>query len=1188
MARTGYKVTVYLDDNPLSPTYMQTYEERVLDETSCPVSEDDLVLISNECEVSISGYTGYRLEIYYNRTTGEYVENRVLDSECEASSTEEQWVNSGSPYCETTEKGINTGYMLQLQVQMNPNLSNYGETRLQRYKSPECGGNNCAIWEDIQKQCHIEVIDCVATFDGTADISQIDNNPLSETYNQTRTINKQDSDCENCTQTTFSWVEVGTMCGDDELLCSNGIQQVSTNSYTVTQKYKTVGSKTIPMDEYQVVLKTEDDEDCGYIRPQYKMVKAEGQYLCDFETYTKYEMLIRMVSYDAGVTWSVWYDPQTGEPHTERGEVIAYDSYDCGKPMYRWVPNGEFTCEDNGDDGKIMIWNNEGRLSAYTPCNESDILSGSEVTTEATKEVYSEYTDTIQVGDCVRVVNGLPVNNKYKLWLGNYTEEVNGVLGRYERKSLDVPSRVNYFDGDFPTDSSYWNPYLRTMVFHSVTPPTLGPGQSMPITITSQPYGVTSGSGIFVPRDSYNDYLDAWSSTTFTNLIKPMNDDSVSYKAIIDYESDFTKWRCFVPDGESASTIGKKEWIYGCTTITGITLTNKVITVADNAFYISDNYTGMYNLKVIDLGDTVETIGTNAFKAGSSTVLDAQLDQVTLPSSLKLVKDRAFPPNVDKLYVNCTAEWQGQGISANTVYVPSINVLLNNTFSGLSSSFLSKSGAQLYIDNELITDLVIPSGTTSIGDYTFGLVRFNSVTIPEGVEVSSHAFGGLINDLYLNTPAYISPALTVHVPCGKLVEYNELYFPDFTRSKTLILEQDQCTDSPFRNITLYGVIDNGYCGDEDDYYAFRVVGDPNNYSRDGRVTFTITGKTLSLYYKINRGYYGSNAGITVTYNNTVLCSWNQDTNYNYVYYSENFDELSDGENTITVELFGLGTGAVNIGVPLNTSSQKRVIARLYQDDGTIVNVERASNLQVVTLKWANVESYSSTTSSITIYDCSGIDSGFNFDGMEKLQTLEFATPNPPSISTYQTSASTKPYRVIVPCEYYPRYMNSYSGMPFADRIESESYDCLEEEWIVEEDFCDASSGKKKLLERKYLKYGNDSYKTDVTRESYDGDCIEISNNGFTLDTDNTWNGHDSSTMSFKYLVDGGFTATIYQDYSTKYGIRGYVDIYDESGTKIATSYRNNGATVELESNKTYTVKHTELLAGGSGKIKFNY
>lgn len=344
--RTGYKITVYLDDNPLSPTYMETYEEKTLDEETCPIPTDDRVLVSNQCEMTLSGYSGYRIETYYNRTTGEYTSNRVEDPDCVASSTEEQWVNSGSPYCEVSDKGVNTGYMLQTQVQSNINLENYRETRVNRYKSPDCGSNGCAIWDDIQKQCHIIVVDSNLRFDGTSDVSQIDINPLSSTYNQTRTINRQDEECVNSTQTVFNWVDLGTLCGDNEVLCNNGIQEVSINSYKVSQKYKTIGSgDPIPMDEYQVTLNLENDEDCGYIPPQYRWDVVQGQYTCDEETYTKYQTLMHMVSYDRGETWSAV------EPiETKRGEVLEYDSYDCGKPMERWVETSETVCEDNGDE----------------------------------------------------------------------------------------------------------------------------------------------------------------------------------------------------------------------------------------------------------------------------------------------------------------------------------------------------------------------------------------------------------------------------------------------------------------------------------------------------------------------------------------------------------------------------------------------------------------------------------------------------------------------------------------------------------------------------------------------------------------------------------------------------------------------------------------------------------------------
>lgn len=424
--RTGYKITVYLDDNPLSPTYMQTYEEKTLDEDTCPIPTDDLVLVSNECEITLSGYSGYRIATYYNTTTGEYTTEKVEDADCVASSTDEQWVNSGTPYCEVSDKGVNTGYMLQPQVQSNINLENYGETRVNKYKSPDCGSNGCAIWDDIQKQCHMLVTDCNLRFDGTSDVSQIDINPLSSTYNQTRTINRQDNECVNCTETVFSWVDLGTMCGDNEVLCNNGIQEVSTNSYKVSQKYKKIGSGApIPMDEYQVTLNLENDENCGYIAPQYRWDVVQGQYICDEKTYTKYQTLVNMVSYDGGVTWG------TKQPiETKRGEVLAFDSYDCGKPMERWVETGEMVCEDNGDDFKIASVDSNGNVISSVTCTDS-ILTKTDV------QSIAQSGNTYVIGNCVNEISSFTfeydakLNGSKIIRMGDYVETIGywGLLG---------------------------------------------------------------------------------------------------------------------------------------------------------------------------------------------------------------------------------------------------------------------------------------------------------------------------------------------------------------------------------------------------------------------------------------------------------------------------------------------------------------------------------------------------------------------------------------------------------------------------------------------------------------------------------------------------------------------------------------------------------------------------------------
>lgn len=555
--RTGYKITVYLDDNPLSPTYMETYEEKTLDEETCPIPTDDLVLVSNECEMTLSGYSGYRIATYYNTTTGEYTTEKVEDPDCVASSTDEQWVNSGTPYCEVSDKGVNTGYMLQLQVQSNINLENYRETRVNRYKSPDCGSNVCAIWDDIQKQCHILVVDSNLRLDGTSDVSQIDINPLSSTYNQTRTINRQDEECVNTTETVFSWVDLGTLCGDNEVLCNNGIQEVSINSYKVSQKFKTIGSgNPIPMDEYQVTLNLENDENCGYIPPQYRWDVVQGQYICDEKTYTKYQTLMNMVSYDGGVTWSAV------EPiETKRGDVLAYDSYDCGKPMERWVETGEMVCDDNGDDWKLKIVG--ASSTAFAPCDESEVLTNDELPTIPSDVSSIDFGNCITKIECSIDTEIGSSKNPATVHFGDYVKVIgdgrlaifNGYL-RYDEDSFGdnlriihnnalinnrtVPKGYKTYSnntaylgskiesiGDNAFNTEYSN--LNTLKIDTVTPPRIGSGAFYVYDTVISDYKDNALNCILVPRGSVGAYKSAWYN--YSRYIYSLAEEDTFYRA---------------------------------------------------------------------------------------------------------------------------------------------------------------------------------------------------------------------------------------------------------------------------------------------------------------------------------------------------------------------------------------------------------------------------------------------------------------------------------------------------------------------------------------------------------------------------------------------------------------------------------------------------------------------------------
>ena len=507
--------------------------------------------------------------------------------------------------------------MLQTQVQSNINLENYRETRVNRYKSPDCGSNVCAIWDDIQKQCHILVVDSNLRLDGTSDVSQIDINPLSSTYNQTRTINRQDNDCVNTTNTVFSWVDLGTLCGDNEVLCNNGIQEVSINSYTVSQKYKTIGSgDPIPMDEYQVTLNLENDENCGYIPPQYRWDVVQGQYTCDEETYTKYQTLMHMVSYDRGETWSAV------EPiETKRGEVLAYDSYECGKPMERWVDAYNTVCEDNGDYWKLKI---VGASSAVTvPCDESEVLTNDDLPTIPSDVSSIDFGNCITQIDCSISDSIGSSENPATVHFGNYVEVIgngsDGILNgylKYDEDSFDDNLRIinnHAFSSGNNTysnntaylgsriesigDNAFYNgnTNLNTLKIDTVTPPSIGTNAFS-----------SSLNCILVPRGSVVAYKNAW--TGYSNYIYSLAEEHTFYRAT--YSDGTIGWN-FSSEGTSgvlskymvqASYRGNSK-----SSITDVYLSNDITEIGERAF---QNCSG---LTEITIPNTVTKIGSDAF-----------------------------------------------------------------------------------------------------------------------------------------------------------------------------------------------------------------------------------------------------------------------------------------------------------------------------------------------------------------------------------------------------------------------------------------------------------------------------------------------------------------------------------------------------------------------------------------------
>ena len=139
--------------------------------------------------------------------------------------------------------------------------------------------------------------------------------------------------------------------------------------------------------------------------------------------------------------------------------------------------------------------------------------------------------------------------------------------------------------------------------------------------------------------------------------------------------------------------------------------------VAENAFKGNGHITAVY------LGEGVESIGENAFQGCTA------LKSIFVPSSVTSFGAFAFEgcESLESVYITDLVSWCARDFEG------SWDNPLNN-------------GADLYINRELLTDLVIPDGVTSIGAYAFfGCTSIVSVTLPEIIVVGADAFGNCPN-----------------------------------------------------------------------------------------------------------------------------------------------------------------------------------------------------------------------------------------------------------------------------------------------------------------------------------------------------------------------------------------------------------------------------------------------------------
>lgn len=192
---------------------------------------------------------------------------------------------------------------------------------------------------------------------------------------------------------------------------------------------------------------------------------------------------------------------------------------------------------------------------------------------------------------------------------------------------------------------------------------------------------------------------------------------------------------------------------YGCEKLQEIILPNNIHTIEYWAFY------GCYSLTSITIPEAVTTIGNSAFNGckmssiqlpnGITQIEDGTfcgcdyLTSITIPESVTSIGSNAFLwcYRLSSIKMGSKVTVLGEGAFSectqlSSVYINSLSDWCKIEMKSESSNPLYKSRGNLYIDNEAVTELVIPEDVTEIKDYAFYGIE-NIVELQIGSSVTS-------------------------------------------------------------------------------------------------------------------------------------------------------------------------------------------------------------------------------------------------------------------------------------------------------------------------------------------------------------------------------------------------------------------------------------------------------------------